>query len=43
MKKGNNFGENVKVMTSFNDVAIVLTKFEYAKHIALAPSFNLIY
>ena len=39
IKKGNNFGENVQVMTSFDDVTIVLTKFEYA----LAPSFDLIY
>ena len=43
IKKGNNFGENVQVMTSFDDVTIVLTKFKYAQRIALDPSFNLIY
>ncbi len=43
MKKGNNFGKNVKVMRSFDDVIIVLTKLEYSQRIALAPTFNLIY
>ncbi len=38
-KRGINFGKHVQVMTSFDDVTIVLTKFEYA----LAPSFDLIY
>ncbi len=35
--------KNVKVLTSFDDVTIVLKKFEDAQRIALAPSFNLIY
>ncbi len=43
MKKGKNFGENVKVMTSSDDVTIVIRKCEYAQRIALATSFNLIY
>ena len=43
IKKGKNFGKNVKLMTSFDDVTIVLKQFEYAQRIALAPSFNLIY
>ncbi len=42
-KKRNNFGKNVKVMTSFVDVTIVETKIEYVQRIALAESFNLIY
>ncbi len=29
-------------MTSFNDVTIVLTKFEYAQPIALAPGFDIL-
>ena len=43
IRKAINFAKNVKVMTSFNDVTIVLTKCEYKQCIALAPSFNLIY
>ncbi len=42
-KNGNNFEKNVKVMTSYDDVTIVLKKCEYTHRISLALSFNLIY
>ena len=34
-KKGSNFGEKVKVMMSFDDVTIIITKCKYAQRNAL--------